>query len=430
MKKVRIILIIVILIIGNIFLLGYIFKKENIDLLDGFNKYKIVWKVQKYAKDFTYDERGNIYIAYSDKIQLIDSDGKSKLLLVGSKKNITALAYYNNFIYYTAENSLFRNSIKEKKQTEIMNDLPNYGDYNESKLMIKDDNLYISIGAATNSGIVGSDNSFTKENPLFHDFSPFTIAINSENTGKFKTGAFMPLNTKNIINQNIPAQFPGNSSIISYNIKTGQRKTFAWGLRNITGMDFNSKGKIYASVGGMENRGVRPIIGDSDYIFEIENNKWYGFPDYSGGDPITSPKFKGKNNETIQFILTNPPSTNPPAPFYQHKSLSSLKNVFIDKNGDWGTKDSIYFYDDKDNIVYTIENNGVLKKKIKFEKNINIVSIKKNNNNLMMLDNKTGNIISFNNEKNETGDVVKSLEVYGIVFLMLICIILIWKYKK
>ena len=36
---------------------------------------------------------------------------------------------------------------------------------------------------------------------------------------------------------------------------------------------------------------VRGIKNDRDYIYEINGDRWYGWPDYSGGDPITSPRF-------------------------------------------------------------------------------------------------------------------------------------------
>lgn len=77
--------------------------------------------------------------------------------------------------------------------------------------------------------------------------------------------------------------FPGNASLIKLTLSNNNIETFAWGLRNINGMNVNSEGKIFAVVGGMEDRGLRPVKGDYDYIYEIQEGKWYGWPDYSGG---------------------------------------------------------------------------------------------------------------------------------------------------
>ena len=214
---------------------------------------------------------------------------------------------------------------------------------------------------------------------------------------------------------------PGNSSIIIYNLKTGAEGNFAWGIRNMKGIDFNSEGKILVTVGGMEDRGLRPVKGDSDYIYQIKKNAWYGFPDYAGGDPISSPKFKGINNNTIPFILDQHPTTNPPAPIYQHNSVDSLVSLAVDKKGMIGDKDCIYFYEKNDNSIYSLNKINALKEKINFGNGTYISSMKFFNN-LIVLDSKSGYLISI--EKNQINDMSKGTQRF-IYYLLAIVVTLI-----
>ncbi|MCS4466156.1 PQQ-dependent sugar dehydrogenase [Clostridium botulinum] len=172
-------------------------------------------------------------------------------------------------------------------------------------------------------------------------------------------------------------------------------ETYAWGIRNFKGIAFNSKGKILASVGGMEFRGERPVKGDRDYIYEINKGTWYGWPDYSGGDPINSPRFKGKGNKPVGFVLDKHPSTNPPAPLYQHKALNSLGTIAVDHTGDIFSKDSIIFYEKNEKALYSLDDLGIIKKEVEFEK-ANIQSIKIINENLIVLDNNKGYLYIIN----------------------------------
>ena len=286
-----------------------------------------------------------------------------------------------------------------KKKFEIIKDIPNYGDYKNSIIKIRGDYLYVTIGSATNSGVVGEDNTWVKDNFYAHDVTPKDITLKGFNFGTDKTGAFQSYKTKSIKGQIIPEHFPGNASVIIYNLKTGNSETLAWGIRNITGMDFNSEGKLISAVGGMEDRGARPIKGDTDYIYEIKKGIWYGWPDYSGGDPVTSPKFKTSKGMTIQFILENHPTTNPPAPLYQHNTVGSIRALAVDINGILGEKNCIYFYDKLNNVMYGFNGAGAVKEDVKFSENTLIASMKFEEKTLSILDGKGGYLYTIEKEK-------------------------------
>ncbi|KOA21371.1 hypothetical protein CLHOM_00420 [Clostridium homopropionicum DSM 5847] len=400
MKKFFIaILIIVVFTIIIAFFEKYKIKEPNIQLKDKNVTEKILFKGLIGAVDFSSDEEGNFYIAYNNRIQFIDSLGKSYNIFYDRKMNITSIEYYNKKIYFASGNSIYTYDLHKKINTEIINNLPNFGDYSKSLIKINKDYLYITIGAATNSGVVGLDNNWIKEYPFSHDISPFKITLKGRNFNGDKTGSFTSYNTKNIAGQIVSGHFPGNASIIIYNLQNGVTATFAWGIRNVKGFDFDSRGRLIASVGGMEDRGLRGIKGDTDYIYVINSKGWYGWPDYSGGDPINSPRFKDSSNNTVGFIMDNHPTTNPSAPIYIHNSVSSLKSIAIDTSGQLGEADTIYFYDEKERKIYSLNAKGVLNEKIEFNINSKISSIKYLKNQIIVLDANKGAIYSLG--KNE-----------------------------
>jgi len=390
----RIIGFIVILVVMSFALFSFKnFSKEyKVTVKDDILRSQILLKGLSNAVDFTKDDQGNYYVAFKDKVQYIDKIGRSYNIFINKKLSITSLDYKNGVLYYASDTSIYSYNLISKKNIEIIKGIPNYGDYKNSLIRINGDYLFVTIGSATNSGVVGLDNQWLANYPQNHDVTPKRITIKGLNFGVNKTGAFVSYQTRNKNGQMITEHKIGNSSIIIYNLKTGAEGNFAWGIRNMNGIDFNSEGKILVSVGGMENRGLRPVNGDSDYIYKIKKNAWYGFPDYTGGDPINSPKFKDSSNKTIPIILDNHPSTNPPAPIYQHKAVDSLFALAIDKKGILGDKDCIYFYEKNDNSIYSLNKIGPLKEKVNFGSATYITSMKFFND-LEVLDSKSGYLI-------------------------------------
>jgi hypothetical protein len=392
---------------------------------------QILFKGLSEAVDFTVDNEGNYYIAFKDSIQFIDKKGKAYTVFENKRLSITSLDYNNRALYYAAGTGVYSYNLISKENKEIIKDIPNYGDYNKSLVKIYGEYLFVTIGAATNSGVVGPDNLWLNNYPKYHDISPKRITVKGINFTVEKTGAFVPYKTMNTKGQIITEHMPGNSSIVIYNLKTGAKANFAWGIRNMKGIDFNSAGKAVVTVGGIEDRGLRPVKGDSDYIFQIKKNAWYGFPDYTGGDEVSSPKFSGLNNSTIGFILDKHPTTNPPAPIYQHTEVDSLESLTVDKKGLLGDKDCIYFYEKNDNSIYSLNSLGAIKEKVNFKEGSYISSIKFFDN-LTVLDSKNGYLIRIEKIKKDIIDSgTKKISLYLlIVVVTLIVSILVALSKK
>ncbi|MCB2360330.1 hypothetical protein [Clostridium estertheticum] len=431
MKKTIGFIIILALMAFALFSLRSSFKEYRVTVKDGSIKTQILYKGLSNSVDFTKDNEGNYYIAFKDRIEYIDKSGKAYNIFVNKKLNITSLDYNNKILYYASGTNVYSYNLISKQSKEIIKNIPNYGDYNNSLVRINGDYLFVTIGSATNSGVVGLDNKWVDNYPQNYDITPKSITIRGMDFGGIKTGAFVPYKTRNIKGQIITQHVIGNSSVIIYNLKTGAQGNFAWGIRNMMGIDFNSEGKVLVTVGGMEDRGLRPVKGDSDYIYQIKKNAWYGFPDYSGGDPISSPKFRDSFNKTIQAILDNHPTINPPAPMYQHKSVGSLISLAIDRAGKLGDKDCIYFYEKNDNSIYSLNKNSALKEKVNFEE-VAYISSMKFFDDLIILDSKNGYLISMEKDQyNNTNSGKHKFYNYLLtIVITLIVVILVGLRKK
>jgi hypothetical protein len=415
-KKINTILMLVVFAcIGGFFINRYFINHYNIVLNDKDMHWNIKYKGTASGRDFSVDSIGNYYIAYKNKIQFVDKNGKSYILIKDDKLNINSMEFFDNKLYFSSNCSIYSFDLKDNSLLELLNDLPNLGDYKDSIIKLNGEELYISIGAATNSGVVGPDNEWLKTNTYYHDITPYDIIMKGS-----QMGAFVPYKTKNATGQIIPGHFPGNASIIKLNIKSGEKATYAWGIRNVKGMDFDSMGKLFVTVGGMENRGLRPVKYDSDYLFQIKKGLWYGWPDYSGGDPISSPRFSKNNNS---FILDKQPTLNPPAPIYQHKYLNTLGTIAVDKKGDFGEKDTIYFYDKKQKNIYELNNDGGIYGKIQLNNSSDISSIKFCKNALILLDSKEGCIFEVSKLLVHKENKIYKSALYGIIVIILIGIL-------
>ncbi|WP_373844464.1 hypothetical protein [Clostridium sp.] len=429
-RLLKILFVIAFVILSGSMLKGYFYRthsKIDVKIKDVTLSCNLKYRGLKGAVDFVEDEKGNYYIAYKDRIQIIKNHGESYNILKDSKLNISSLDYYKGNLYYSSLDKVYSYSVEKNKNSILVSGMPNYGDYKDSLIRIRNGYMYISIGAATNSAVVGEDNGWVRDNLYGHDVTPADITLKGINFGKEKRGAFQSYNTQSVQGQIIPKHFPGNASIIIYNLIKGTSETFAWGIRNVNGMDFTSEGKFICSLGGMENRGSRPVIGDMDYIYEIKKGVWYGWPDYSGGDPVISPKFKSVKNSPLQFILAIHPSTNPPAPMYQHKTVGTMGSLAVDREGDLSPKNCIFFWDKSDSIIYSFRGAGSPMEEIKFNDKTEISSIKIFDKELLALDENEGYLYSINKGKiDEYVKLDRNIYPY-LIFLSILCVILILK---
>lgn len=380
-------IVIALCIIGGISFGFFSLRNGNKEYLQSEYHNELIVKGFEGAEGLTFDDSENIYIALNDEILILDSNRQKKVLFKTDSESIYDLEYLNGKLYYTSGNKLSYYDLNSKEEAVILDNIPNVGENKECKILVKDNSVYLAVGAATNSGVVDAKGNQP-------DLSPKDMILDGRNYNNNTAGPFREFGTKVEKGQEIKASEVGNASIIKIDLNSGKTELYCYGVRNVKGIDYNSEGKIFGVIGGIEERGYRALCGDVDYIYELKGGEtWYGWPDYTGGDPVNSPRFRVEGKTKINFVLGKHPSNNPPAPFYQHDTIKTLNTIAIDREGVLGDKNSIFTFDSEKDELINILKEGAVRSKVKLYDGANITDIKIRGNDLYLLDGENGYIV-------------------------------------
>jgi glucose/arabinose dehydrogenase len=241
--------------------------------------------------------------------------------------------------------------------TPVVANIPAGGDFHMGDISLDEGGrLYFSVGAATNSGVVGLDNwdvgwprtrpdvcdvpylpmklqgyRFNSDNPLAGLFSGADIAV---------TGPYQPFDIAD--NLHIPAAFDGKPTGAIYSISQtgGDLRVEAWGVREPRGIVCGDFHRIYFTDDGMEPRGTRPVLNDPDAVYQLVSRgrmgAWFGWPDYSRAlEPIGQDKYqppselmRGTGYDEISALIDES-TTGLTAP----DKYNWLKGVFLPQSG-------------------------------------------------------------------------------------------------
>ena len=372
------------------------------------------------AVSFDFDKENNLYIAFKNTIKMINKDNKEKVLVYDRTLNIYDIACYNNDIIIASDNRVLLYDINKEQYTELINGIPNNGLNYKTNIILNGEYLYVSIGSNTNSGVVDQCNK--NEDKASFEWEATGIGYNNYY-------AFAPFGEKVIEGQKIKESILSNASILRYDLNSKELITYATGIRNVEGLAVNSIGKVTAIVGGMEDSGVRPVKDDVDYIYDIKEKAWYGWPDFSGGDPITSPRFSDGTNK-LSFVIANHPTEVTLGPRYQHDKVSALSGLTIDYEGKCFPKDTIIFADNVDNYIYVLTENDTARAIVALDKDSYVDKIRYNDANIYILDSKGGCLYKISGQVNTTiFNLPNVIWIFIIVFIMSIIIALMYKSK-
>lgn len=419
-----------IIIVVAAFALVEISDKYKVNVLRNNVTWSIDNKNCKEAVDFDKDEDGNTYVAYKDCIKIIRGEGREDILLKNSSLNIENILLYNNKIYYISDDKLYEYDISGNENKAILEDIPCKGKNLDRKLIVKDSKLLLAIGSATNSGIADNDGT-CDINEIPYDSSPINITLAGNNYGEKNTGAFMAYGNSSLKGQKIEARKLANSSIVEIDINNNSNNMslFACGIRNITGWDIDSDNNLICIVGGMEDTGDRPIKRDFDYLYKIEKNNWYGWPDFSGGDPIDSPRFKG--DKPIDKIIENQPNKIVSGPLYQFDDLSSMRYLAIDSRGDIFEKDTGVYYDKNKNMISLMNRDLAISRLLKLKENSVVKGIKIKGDSVYILDIGIGCIYKLScNDGRMLFNLPRSVIIFIMILLGILVFIFMYKYNS
>ncbi|WP_223266427.1 PQQ-dependent sugar dehydrogenase [Gelidibacter gilvus] len=347
------------------------------------------YKVEIFMKDLIwptsieFDESGNVYVAeagyvYGDLVAptpifKISLDGTIVRFAEGFIGPVTDLLWHNDLLYVSHKGKISTVS-QAGNITDIITDLPSYGDHQNNGMSIgPDGKLYFGQGTVTNSGIVGLDNVYPYVwlmlYPEEHDIPAKDIKLTNESFltpqannvlarqgNLLSFGSNLTYAVTSLFNRNkntsllvrtrgfnafgeksktIKGQVKSSGTILRANLDGSGLEVYAWGLRNPFGVVWGADGQLYVTDNGYDARGSRPIANAKDNIFQIKQDAWYGFPDFSSGIPVTDPQFRSQRGSKIEFLMKAHPELDMP---WMTRPANSATAKF-----DFSTNDSFGF---------------------------------------------------------------------------------------
>lgn len=249
----------------------------------------------------------------------------------------------------------------------LVDGLPGGGDYGLSGLSLDSSGaLLFGLGTRTNSGVVGLDNAargWVARNPEWADVAGADVTLAGVNyvtaqpslrgTARVTTGGFKPLGARSERGETVRGSNRCGGAVYRLGAEVTERggadpERLAWGLRNPIGVACSPDGRIFATEGGMEERGSRPIAGAPDNLWEIRPGSYYGWPDFASGIPVTEARFRLPGHPQPRRLLEGAPQVAgiPAATFAARSGVGRLDfcasdafgfvgDVLVALSGEW-----------------------------------------------------------------------------------------------
>jgi glucose/arabinose dehydrogenase len=115
----------------------------------------------------------------------------------------------------------------------------------------------------------------------------------------------------------------------------------AWGLRNPFRLGFDRQNRLFCSNHGMDVRGSRPVDNSPGEFQWIRQGLWYGWPDYTGGYPVTNSYFKVEGKPQPEFLLDQHPM-QPPKPIAAFAPHSATMGFDFNYNSSFGPVGEVF----------------------------------------------------------------------------------------
>jgi len=356
-----------------------------------------------FPSDIVFDESGTPYIleagyAYGEawaEPRLIKLEGNSKTIIAKGERNgpWTGVTYHDGNFYVSeggeADGGRILRISPKGEIIVLVENLPSVGDHHTNVPIIKDGYLYFGQGTATNSGIVGEDNAkfgWLMRKPKFHDIPCGDIILTGENFESLNvqtedsldtvfTGAYSSFGVSTDAGTVIKGNIPCTGAIMRIPINGGDLEVVAWGLRNPFGLAISPDGKLYTTENSYDERGSRPVWGSGDVLWQVKENVWYGWPDFSAGKAIVNnDEFRSSNGMELKPLLKVYPNA-PPKPvailgvhsssnglaFSTNESFGYHGEAFIAQFGDMAPNAGKVMYPVGYKVVRVNVNSGVIR---------------------------------------------------------------------
>ncbi|HEX8226854.1 MAG TPA: PQQ-dependent sugar dehydrogenase [Candidatus Saccharimonadales bacterium] len=286
------------------------------------------------AGQLFYTEAGFTYpfIYKKSRIIWLTDSGENKVVAEGFNGPLVGLTWHDDGFLVTHRGTFSRVEL-DGTRTDLISDLPSYGDHHTDHIVIRDGKVYFGQGTITNSSVVGKDSlaffGWLAKHQDGHDTPGHDIVLSGANyetinplkpTEKVTTGPFLPIGTPAKKGQVIKGQLKSNGVVYRCNPDGSDLEVYAWGFRHPYGMTLDkATGKIYVLDQGADKRGSRPVESP-EALYELKQDAWYGWPDYLAGKPIT------ELQADSEFAMAeHPPHEKPLKTFEEHSSCCTVE---------------------------------------------------------------------------------------------------------
>lgn len=205
----------------------------------------------------------------------------------------------------------------------VVDGLPGGGDYGLSGLSLDPSGaLLFGLGTRTNSGVVGLDNvarGWVAQHPDWADVAAQDLDLAGVNyvtaqphtggSARATTGSFKPFGYRCEPGETVRGASRSGGAIYRIGVEGGEPERVAWGFRNPVGVGCDPDGRIFATEGGMEERGSRPIANAPDNLWQVQPGAFYGWPDYASGIPVTDQRFRLPGHPQPRRLLAKAPQS-------------------------------------------------------------------------------------------------------------------------
>lgn len=279
------------------------------------------------------------------------NNGRFEIIANDFHTPLTGITHWNGDLFVSHKGVI---TVIEQngRRNDLIRGLPSHGDHSNSRVAIGPDmKIYFGQGTATNSGVVGPDNYWVYDNPLVHDMPSYYTLLNGQNfrTNNMMlsaiedtyTGAFAPYGHMNQPFEKRKGILKASGSILKADMDGRRLEVVASGLRNPAYIKFSNENNLFVSNNGYDIRGSRPVANAPDEFLFIHSGAWYGWPDFAGGVPITSERFRPDGGSSAEFLLSCHPEL-PQKPFTSFAPDSSIAGFDFNKDSNFGTVGDVY----------------------------------------------------------------------------------------
>jgi len=302
-------------------------------MTDADSRLELVFDELSFPTSLTLGEDGSFYIAESGlafggappggRIWHLTNDGERALLVQNLREPVNGLTLHDGRLYVSEggyPGRISRFDLDGDSRAVILDDLPGQGNYHTNMVVFgRDNKLYFSQGALTNTGIIGLDAydlGWLRRLPHNYDLPGYDIVLNGVNVetvnplreaenAKAQTGGFARFGKRTVRGQRLAARLPCTAAVMCCNLDGSELELVAWGLRNAYGLGFLPDGRLLAIDQGADDRGSRPVGNAPDMLFEVRKGAWYGWPDFIGNIPITDSRYRPERGMPPTFLLAN-----------------------------------------------------------------------------------------------------------------------------